>query len=274
MPNVRGNVLAITAVVMARHFLLLVFAALLPSAALAQEEPAQPVQELFFTETVYPQDKGEVQLTFTSHVDGQSERAAIFPATVELGLTDHWQIEASWSGYAASFHSPSDVQTSGYSFGTKYSFMNIGHSQVHAAIGLDVELPNESAFADDVGEDNAEYEPFLALAVDLTRHVTLFGSAGISVEARDLIERERLDDTGTIGAGGLVAFHYVTVALEYTNRSDKLPWRDNGSPLITPAIVVHPGHKWELGFGLPIGTRAGEHKPGFAMNILKEFGGE
>ena len=69
----------------------------------------------------------------------------------------------------------------------------------------------------------------------------------------------------------LVAFHVVTIAMEYTNRSDDLPWRLNGSPLVTPSVILHPGGKWELGFGIPIGLREGSRMPGLAWNVIKEF---
>jgi hypothetical protein len=256
------------------HVLIVAFGMVLPVAASAQTERPQPIQELFFTETVYPQDRGEVQLTITSLIDRTgSEEAGLLPVSFELGLTDRWQVEAGWAGYASTLQSPMDFQTARYSIGTKYSFMDIGHSHVHAAVGFDVEFPNEAAFADNAGEDNTEYEPFVSMAVDLTHRVTVFGSAGASLELSQIVDGERPDDIGTLSAGALVAFHYATFALEYTNRSDTLPWRLDGSPLLTPSLVLHPGGEWELGFGFPIGVREGSRTPGFAMNIIKEFGG-
>jgi hypothetical protein len=256
----------------------------LPVAARAQTGPPQeaerpqPVQELFFTETVYPQDKGEVQLTFGTLVDrSREDKAALMPFSIEYGLTNRWQVEAQWAGYARFHQSPfDDLRSARLTFGTKYSFMNIAHSRVHAAIGLDVEFPDAGAFDEGEGESGTEFEPALSMAIDVTHHFTLFGSAGLSVEAKqagDLLDGERPDDPGTISMGGLLAFPVATIALEYTNRSDTLPWQIDGSPLITPSVMIHPGHKWELGFGVPIGVREGSHTPGFAMNIIKEFGG-
>ena len=256
-----------------------------PAAAHAQvpsgqeTERPQPVQELFFTETVYPQDRGEVQLTFGSMVDrSREDKAAIMPFTVEYGITNRWQVEAQWAGYARFHQSPfDDLRSARLSFGTKYSFMNIGHSRVHAAVGLDVEFPDAGAFDAGEGESGTQFEPALSMAIDVTHHVTLFGSAGLSLqasEANNLLDGDRPDDPGTVSMGGLVAFRVATLALEYTNRSDTLPWRLDGSPMITPSLIIHPGHKWELGFGVPIGVREGSRTPGFAMNIIKEFGGE
>ncbi|HSJ41055.1 MAG TPA: hypothetical protein VK955_08385, partial [Xanthobacteraceae bacterium] len=257
----------------------LALSVLLPSAVAAQDEPPQPLQELFFTEVVYPQDKGEVQLTFGSLVDrSREDKAALMPLSIEYGVTNRWQVEAQWAGYAHFHQSPfDDLRSAKISVGTKYSFMNIAHSRVHAATGLDVEFPDAGAFDEGEGESGTQFEPFVSMAVDVTHHFTLFGSAGFSfqaLEAGDLLAGEPPDDPGTISMGGLIASRFVTFALEYTSRSDDMPWRLNGSPMLTPSVVIHPGQKWELGFGVPIGVRGGSHTPGFAMNIIKEFGGE
>jgi hypothetical protein len=255
----------------------ILFAALLlwPGATAAQEHP-QPLQELFFTEVVYPQSKHEVQLTFGSLVD-RSVRgtSALAPVSIEFGLTNRWQIEAGWDGYTHAAASPlQHLQTSRISLGTKYSLMNIAGSPIHAAFGLEVEFPRASAFPGNEGEDGTEFEPFVALAADAGHGVTIFGSAGLSVEADSVVDLathgERPDDQGTIGVGALVRVHRITLAGEYTSRSDRAPWRLDGGALLTPSVVVHPGREWELGLGLPIALR-GHHQPGIALHVIKEF---
>jgi hypothetical protein len=258
-----------------RRALFLAVVVLLPRVAAAQELGRQPLQELFLTEVVYPQQKGEIQLTLGSLIDrSRSDSSVLMPLTVEYGLTDRWQIEAGWAGYTQ--RSPlKDLRTARASIGTKYSLMNIAHSRVHAAVGVDVEFPHPDAVADGEGEEGLEVDPFVALAADLGWRVTVFGSAGASLEPRevaDLARRpERPDDRGTIGFGALLAFRRATLVAEYTNRSDGLPWRLDGASLVTPSIVIHPGHEWELAVGMPIAVRHGQRQPGFAMNIVKEF---
>jgi hypothetical protein len=247
---------------------------LLPRVVAGQEAPAQPVQELFFTEVVYPQDRGEFQFTLGARIDrAESPSSSLVPLAVEYGITDHWQVEAGWDGYSLGLSSPfSDLQTARLSVGTKYSLMNIAHSRIHAAFGTDFEFPRASAL--DEGEDGMEIEPFAALAADLGWHLTVFGSVAASIQAHqaaDAIAGERPDDRGTIGAGALVAYRRFTVAVEYTNRSDALPWRLDGSSLLTPSIVIHPHGSWEIGAGFPIGLH-GSHQAGFTINIIKEFG--
>ena len=251
---------------------MLVALVLLPRVAAAQEV-RQPLQELFLTEVVYPQEKGETQLTFSVLLDrAPAGGSALIPLSIEYGLTDRWQIGAGWDGYTDFHH----LRNARAFLGTKYSVMNIKDSPVHAAIGVDVEFPDAGAFPDDEGETGLEADTFIALAADLGRGVTLFGSGGYSLESRAATalfkNGERPDDPATLSFGALVAFARATVALEYTNRDDGLPWRLEGSPLVTPSLVFHPGHQWELAAGIPFPLR-GEHRhpAGFAMNVIKEF---
>lgn len=252
----------------------LLLALLFPAAAHAQE-PRQPIQELFLTDVVYPQEKGEIQFTVGALVDRtRDDRAALMPLSIEYGITNRWQVEASWDGYTQ-FHSApfAHLRSARKSIGAKYAFMNIAHAPVHAAIGFDVEFPDKGAIEDDE-ETDVEFEPSLSMAAGLTHHVTVFAAANLSLSRRDasaLFEGEPPDDPGTLGGGVMFTMARVTAALEYTNRSDNLPWRINGSPIVTPSLTVHPGAQWELGFGVPVGVRAGSHRPGLALHVIKEF---
>ena len=255
--------------------LLLAAIILLPREAAAQERP-QPLQELFFTEVVYPQSRHELQLTLGSLVDrARPDRAALVPFSIEYGLTDRWQIEAGWDGYTRFRTAPfRQLRTARMSLGTKYSLMNIAHSPVHAAAGIEVEFTRPGAFAEGEGEEGTEFEPFVAVAADLPGGVTLFASAGASVEKGEVVEvarGARPDDRGTISGGALLRVRRVTLAAEYTSRSDQAPWRLGGSPLVTPSLTLHPGHEWEFAVGVPIGVRSGTHRPGLAIHLVKEF---
>jgi len=250
---------------------------MLPRLAIAQEPPAQPLQELFLTEVVYPQERGEVQLTVGSLVDRSAPgTTALTPVSIEYGLTNRWQVEAGWNGYRQSAPVLSRYRTESVSVGTKYSFMNIAHSHVHAAVGLDADF-HPMAVADNEQADGTEIEPFMSLAVDLPRRVTLFGSVGTGLDSSEVVALFRHGEapaqSATISVGGLVAFHHLTLTTEYTDRSDSLPWRVDGAPLLTPGVVLHPGGDWEFGLGAPIGMRTGDHTVGLAMHVLKEFGG-
>jgi len=249
---------------------------LLPRVTAGQELPRQPLQELFLTEVVYPQEKGEVQLTLESLVDrSRADLSGLASLEMEFGLTDRWQIQGRWDGYTQFHDSPFNrLQTARVTLGTKYSFMHIAHSRVHAALGIDAEFPRAASFADDEGEAEMELEPFVALAADVWRGLTFFGSVGASVKPRQVKELaqhgERPDDPGTISVGTLIAFRHATLAATYTSRSDGLPWRLDGPPLVTPSLVVHGG-RWELALGTPLALRGDQHRPGLAMHVIREF---
>lgn len=257
--------------------LLLAALVLVPRLSAAQDSDRQPVQELFLTETVYPQEKHEVQLTLGTLVDrSRPDVAALVPFSIEYGLTNRWQIQAGWDGYSQAPHDPlRHLRSARFSVGTKYSLMHIAHSHVHAAVGLDAEFPRPDAFPDGEGEGGTEIEPVVALAADLPAGIGVFGSFAASMELRalrNLAHGDRPDDPGTFSGGGLVAIKRATIAVEYTSRTDSLPWRLDGVALVTPSLFAHPGDHWELGVGLPIGLRdAFHHHPGLAMNATREF---
>lgn len=251
---------------------------LFPAVAAAQDSPRrQPVQELFFTEVVYPQSRHELQLTLGTFVDrASSDKSALTPFSIEFGISDRLQVEAAWDGYSHFHASPlGHLRTARTSVGAKYSVMNIGGAPIHAAFGLDVEFPRSDVFPEGEGEAGTEFEPFLALALDIGRAVTVFGSGTLSLSRSDVTDTLRTarfpDDPGTISGGALIAVHRITLAGEYTSRSDQAPWRLGGSPLVTPSLIVHPGGEWEVGLGLPVGVRRGARRPGLALHVVKEF---
>ena len=252
-------------------------ALVLVARSVTAQEPSQPLQELFFTEVVYPQEKHQMQVMLGALVDrSRPDLAALVPFSIEYGLTDNWQIEAGWDAYTEFNRSTvTQLRTARFSLGTKYSFMNIRGWPVHAAMGIELDFPRTESFAETEGEEGAEIEPFLAMAVDVGRRVSVFGSIGASAHFREVSEFVRSgvrhDDPGVASVGALVAFRHVTVAGEYTNRSDELPWRLGGGALVTPSVVFHAAPEWEFAIGAPIGVRAGQHRAGVAMRVLKEF---
>ena len=59
-----------------------------------------------------------------------AEQRIRFPLEIECGLTDRWQVDASWAGYAEFHENPfGNLRTARASIGTKYSFMNIAKSR-------------------------------------------------------------------------------------------------------------------------------------------------
>jgi hypothetical protein len=67
-------------------------------AAMAQSEPDQPVQEVFQTELVYPQEKGAFQFTSSSTL-GRVNKKFSHDLSIEYGLTHAWQISLEWETF-------------------------------------------------------------------------------------------------------------------------------------------------------------------------------
>ena len=237
------------------------------------DEPRQPLQELIRTEVVYPQEKGELQLTFLSRADkGRNGSVLVFPLEVEFGLTDAWQVGLEWGTYSRVRRG--DAVSSGrggLAVGTKYSFMNINGSDVHAAVGLEMEFPGGLG-ADGLREDKREVEPFVALAADLHDGVQAFFHVGRSF-TRGASGDEAGDESPVNvqwNAGALVALRRVTLAGELNTRTNGSPWGRGGELYATPSITFLLPSPWEMGLGVPIGLNGRSDRFGLAIHVIYE----
>jgi hypothetical protein len=240
----------------------------------AADGPRQPLQELIRTEVVYPQEKGELQLTLLSTADKVRNDGSVlaFPLEVEFGLTDAWQVGLEWGTYSRV--TKGDAVSSGrggLAVGTKYSFMNIKGSDVHAAVGLEAEFPGGLG-ADGLREDRREVEPFVALAADLREGVQAFFHVGRSFT--------RGTSDGDAGAespvnvqwntGALVALRRVTLAGELNTRTNGSPWARGGELYATPSITFLLPSPWEMGVGVPIGLNGRSDRFGVSIHVIYE----
>src|SRR5262245_45054902 len=135
------------------RFVALAFLALLPMpvAVAGPDAPAaverhsdSPIQELFLTDTIYTQGKGEVQLGLMPAFQKWRDLSVLqLEASVEVGLTNSWQADLEWTGYQlqepvveASAEGIGDVE-----IGTQYSFMNLAGGKVSVAPRLAIQFP-------------------------------------------------------------------------------------------------------------------------------------
>lgn len=109
----------------------------------AENETEAPIQEVFRSDLVFPQEQGEMQFTvapyFLNSENGSSE--LFFPLGIEYGLTDSWQVELEaasrlWHKNAVENSGNNSVQ---YELSTMYSFMNLQDSEFHSAVGIEIE---------------------------------------------------------------------------------------------------------------------------------------
>ncbi|KTD19213.1 hypothetical protein EAW55_13635 [Legionella jordanis] len=144
----------------------------------------QMLEEVLRSDVVYPQDKGEIQLSFLpSYFNNREGKTTFFPLEIEYGLTDFWQIDALLDLYQINRpkEGPRGAGLGDVAFGTKYSFMNIAHTNYHAALIFDVDLPTGN-INKGLTEGFIAYEPSVAFAKDFPsfHNSQFFGQTGFS----------------------------------------------------------------------------------------------
>ena len=223
------------------------------------EGVSQPLQEVFQTEVVYPQEKGEVQLTLSPrYQEGDSQDQIILPLTIEYGLTDAWQIELEWDAF--SHRNPTTgANTNGIGdleFGTKYSFMNVADSNFHIAPGLGFGFPVGDP-EKGLGEGMLEMEPFVSMAYDLPN---LNNSQIFTQVAFGYVNRLRGDEEEaheiTWNAGFFIPVGPVRLTSEFNWSTNKWNDGDEDNRFITPGFVWDLPGTWEVGAGAPIGLNS------------------
>lgn len=257
---------------------------LLPIAVLkADDDDArspQLVQEVFQSELVYPQDKGEVQLTIAPELSNADEgNTRVLPLRVEYGITNAWQLEAQIETLNG-LRTDRGERASGLGdveIGTKYSFMNIGGSRLHAAVGAGLTLPTGNPNRG-LGDGLTQFEPFVAVGRDLPNlgNAHLFGHVAL-----DLVRRTRGEsDTApahelSVNGGIIVPLQNVRLVGELNSSTNR--WNHGGQEsalYFTPGVVWHLPARWEAGIGVPIGLNNGADRYRVIAQLIWEFGGD
>ena len=212
--------------------------------ASSEHELEQPLQEVFQSDLVYPQEQGELQFTFSpEYNDGNEFQQWIFPITVEYGITNAFQIELEWS--ALVYNDPDDEDsTTGIgdlSIGAFYSWMDIGGQPIHAAAALEFGIPTGDEDKE-LGEGDFTVEPFVVLAWDLPFRSNTQVFLNVGAEISDS-EEEMF--------GNLGFFTPIGNAILTTEWN----WSEE-QRYFTPGLVWQPHDDWELGLGTPIGLNS------------------
>ena len=201
----------------------------------------QPVEEVFQSELVYPQEKGELQFTLVPQVRKGGDRTRwIGELVLEYGLTDALQVELEWPAFQRV--DPEDGEstagTGDLELGLKYSWMNMAETGFHSAVGVGLGLPTGDQERG-LGEGKTGVEPFVALAWDPARleDFQIFLHTGLEIEKEG---KEGFVNAGLFARAGA----WVVTA--------ELNWAEEES-YFTPGLVAHPRDGWEIGLGVPIG---------------------
>lgn len=216
----------------------------------------QPIQEVFQTEVVYPQEKGEIQLTGSPRFhEGDAQDLLILPFAIEYGLTDSWQVELEWNSLI--HHNPSagssNIGIGDLELGTKYSFMNVAGSNFHVAPGLEIGFPAGDP-QEGLGEGMLEIEPFASLAYDFPKlnDSQIFTQVGFGFASRLRGDEEAAHEI-TWNAGFFVPFWQLRYTTELNWTTNEWNGGDENELYLTPGFVWDLPGTWEAGVGVPIG---------------------
>ena len=231
------------------------------SGAQAQEVSSgnydQPVQDVFQTELVYPQEKNEVQLTFyPSFRNGGEAGQLAFPFLLEYGLTDKWQMELGWNAFQCHFpdagHSVSG--TGNLEIGTQYSFMNICNTGFHAAFGMEVEVPL-SKDENRIEESQWEYSPSVSLALDFPslNRAQLFVQTGIVFSRNKSGDEDAEGHELQVNGGFFMPFNRIVWTSELSWGTNQWDGGNENQLYYTSGIIFNLPGNWETGLGFPIG---------------------
>jgi len=163
----------------------------------AQVMDERPLQEVFRTELVYTQDRGEFQTTAGFSAQSNQGTLLLWPLQAEYGLTNSRQVQFESGGWQHRIQlgEPTVAGVGDLSLGTKYSFMNIYGPPFHGAVSLNIGVPSGSV-NHGLGEGLLSYEPNVHLARDFIEHRNLqvFTQIGISFVQRIQHHRNPADD--------------------------------------------------------------------------------
>ena len=253
---------------------------LLSSFALFAEEEGL-IQEVFLSELVYPQEEGEIQFTLAPRYRS-SDESEIYevPLTIEYGLTDAWQVELAWTAFV---HRGNSIESStagigDLEIGTKYSFMNLGGTDFHAAAGIEVSFPTGDVDRE-LSEGFIEYELFVIMAKDFPNlaNLHLFTQAGIGLmqRVRSPSEEDDLEPAAHeafLNVGLFIPWDSIRFTAEVSWNSNK--WNHGGTEsflVFAPGLVWSFPKGWEAGFAVPFGLNENADNFQLIGHLIFEF---
>ena len=239
---------------MRRHHVILPVLALvaLPAAAAAQRTAGAPleqlVQELFVSETVQPQQRGQLQATAKGSADRPDDGGG-WPAhihgIVEYGITDRWQLSLRTPD-AGAHRDPDQRRT------VPGIFVAVlpGSRPVSLSLFGEVEVARGLA-------------PTTSAGVVVAR-----GWHKLQLHATETLERSE----GEVDASETVAALYDagawTPTLELAHQAEGVArWA------LVPGLYAHPGKSVEAGVGVPLSLVGGPAVTGVRLVVTLEVGG-
>lgn len=222
---------------------------------------AEPLQELFESELVYPQEEGELQVGAFPRFEKNSgtERWALGTG-LEYGLSDAFQIEIEWFAYQhlGSRDEKTKTGIGDLELAARYTWMNIADSNWHSSVGLELGIPTGDE-DQDLGEGETAYSPFFILASDFPQFHDMQLAAHAGTEFEDGEREDFVNLSAFLPLGAIVP------SAEYN-------WSEEGAYL-TPGLSWHPAPApaLELGVGVPIGINRDADDYRLVIHLIYEF---
>ena len=221
----------------------------------------QPIQEMFQSNLVYPQEKDEIQFTlFPSFNKNQSGQKARTLFEVEYGITDAFQVIFEWDGllYQNPMTGPTIAGPGNIEVGAQYSWMALGDGNTHFSFGNLIELP-VGPVANGLTEGFIEVQPFIVLARDFPglNQSQIFFEFGFDWvdQIRNVPESTAPEvDSISWNVGAFFPIGFWRATLEINGINNKWDGGNQNDIYITPGTIYKLSKEWEIGIATPIGA--------------------
>lgn len=227
-----------------------------PGTAAGQvRDDAELIQEFFIAETVFPQNRYELQVTVgADHRSWRGSRVWRLPVLVEFGLSDRLQVAAEVPFVTLSSVGREAVRGWGNAvFGLAYGLRPRIQSTA-VTIGLEVGFPGRRADSL-VAEREIAWEPGIVLARQ-------FGPTQVHVGLGVELGEESSFSADLALVVPIGAFRVTT----------ELNWLGGDEPILffTPGVVWPWADGWEVGAGIPIGLTADGPRTNLIVKLTYE----
>ncbi len=243
----------------------------------AREVP-QPIQEMFQSNLVYPQEEDEIQFTFfPSFRQGDSAKRARTLLEIEYGITDAFQLIFEWDGllYKEPDNGPTVSGPGNLELGAQYSWMALGDGNTHFSLGTLVEIPT-GPVDNGLTEGSLEWSQFAILARDFPQwnQSQLFVEFGFN-----WVDRVRTPSGGASptahdlfwNVGGFFPIGPWRGTLEINGRNNQWDGGENDDVFLTPGVIYKLSREWEIGVAVPVGLTPSSDSYRIVGYLMWEF---
>nr|NIV06662.1 hypothetical protein [candidate division Zixibacteria bacterium]NIW78454.1 hypothetical protein [Calditrichia bacterium] len=241
-------------------------------------EVPQPIQEVFQSDLVYPQEEDEIQFTFfPSFRQGESAKAARTLVEIEYGITDAFQLIFEWEGllYKEPDNGPAVSGPGNLELGGQYSWMALGDGNTHFAFGTLVEFPT-GPVDNGLTDGFLEWKQFVILARDFPRwnQSQLFVELGFN-----WVDRIRTPSQGAArkahdlfwNVGGFLPIGPWRLTLEINGSNNQWNGGNNNDVFLTPGVIYKLSKAWEAGVAVPVGLTPSSDSYRIVGYLMWEF---